>query len=196
MKYRLALPFYVFLLMGGLRASSIPAFDVTGGTVDFTDFQYTIGNQFTTTQTISVTDLGVYSISGLTQSYEVGLWDSSGNLLASVTIPSTSEADQFVYVPITPISLAAGQTFQIGELINSTATWLAFPSFTSAPGIVFDDGVYNPTPSLANPTTDDVGPPSGSFGPSFEFTAVPEPATSWFLVPCLLLMLRVARKRA
>jgi hypothetical protein len=197
MKFQLAVALCLLFSLGNLRASSIPAFDISGGTIDFSDFQYTIGDQFSTTQAITLTDLGVYSISGLAQDYEVGLWDSSGDLLASATISSTAEAGQFVYVAITPVSLAAGQTFQIGEFTNSTATWLVFPNVTSAPQIVFDHGVYDSTfnTTLTNPTTDAIGSNLAStFGPSFEFTAVPEPLASWFLAVCIFLLLRFGRK--
>jgi Domain of unknown function (DUF4082) len=199
MRFRLTLAVYLLFSLGDLRASSIPAFNVSGGALDFTDFQYTIGDQFSTTQAITVTDLGVYSVTGLAQGYEVGLWNSSGVLLVSATVPSTSQAGQFVYVPINPVSLAADQTFQIGELINSTATWLASPSVDSAPGIVFDHGVYDLgfNATLTDPTTDDIGSSLGStFGPSFEFTPVPEPVTSWPLAGFIILMFRWGQKRS
>src|ERR1700684_1530774 len=110
MRFRLTLAVYLLFSLGDLRASSIPAFNVSGGALDFTDFQYTIGDQFSTTQAITVTELGVYSVTVLAQGYEVGLWNSSGVLLVSATVPSTAQAGQFVYVPINPVSLAADQT--------------------------------------------------------------------------------------
>jgi hypothetical protein len=65
MRYAFALLLYGVFVVANLGASSIPAFNVSGGTIDFTEFTYTIGDQFTTNQTIDVTDLGVYSISDL-----------------------------------------------------------------------------------------------------------------------------------
>jgi len=183
------------LWMGTARASSTEAISVSGGVVDYTVFQYTIGNQFTTLQNIAVTDIGVFSISGLAQSYEVGLWDSFGNLLATATVDSTLDVNQFEYVSITPVSLAAGESFCVGELINSTAQWLAFSAITPAPGLVFDYGLYDrtATPSLTDPTTSTVGL-GGSVGPSFKFTSVPEPRTFGSLFLSLFAMTKFARK--
>jgi hypothetical protein len=161
-------------------------------------FQSTIGDQFFTNEAITVTNLGAYSISGLAQSYPVGLWDSSGNLLASANVPATGLPNQFIYVPVTPVFLPIGQHFAIGELVNSTATWLARPLIQSAPQISFVFGVYDSTfsPVLTDPLAPTVGF-GGSFGPSFEFTFVPpiftpEPATGWLIgvIAPLVLILR------
>ena len=71
------------LLIGRARASSIEAISVSGGVADYTVFQYTIGNQFTTLQPIAVTDLGVFTISessSILRSRLVGLiWRSFGD---------------------------------------------------------------------------------------------------------------------
>lgn len=180
-----------------VNAASIPAFSVSGGSLDFMQFQFTIGDKFFVNQPITVTNLGAYSISGLAQAYEVGLWDSSGNLLASASVPPTTLSNQFIYVPITPVFLPAGD-FHIGELVNSTATWLAGPLVSSAPEINFEFGLYDDTnsPVLTDPLAPTVGF-SGSFGPGFEFTFVPpiftpEPATGWLvgIIAPLVLMLR------
>jgi len=161
-------------------------------------FQSTIGDQFFTSQAITVTNLGAYSISGLAESYPVGLWDSSGNLLASANVPATGLSNQFIYVPVTPVFLPAGQYFNIGELVNSTATWLARPLVQAAPQISFGIGLYDDTfsPVLTDPLSATIGF-GGSFGPSFEFTFVPpiitpEPATGWLIgiIAPLALVLR------
>ena len=189
------------LAAGGLRAGSV-AFTVSGGVTDFTSDSYTIGNQFSTNNAITVTDLGVYSISGLAEAYQVGLWNSSGTLLASATVPATAASGQFVYVAIAPVALAPGQVYQIGELIDSTATWLAFPTVTSAPEVTFIHGVYDGSFSLTltDPTTDTIASNaalSGAFGPSFEFvnSSVPEPSTFWFLAAGAAVLWRFARIR-
>lgn len=181
-----------------ISAAIIPAFSVSGGTVDFMQFQFTIGDQFHTDEPITVTNLGAYSISGLAQSYAVGLWDSSGNLLASANVPATGLSNQFIYVPVTPVFLPINQSFRIGELVNSTATWLARPLVSSAPEITFEFGLFDNTnsPVLTDPLAPTVGF-GGSFGPGFEYTFVPpiltpEPATGWLIgvIAPLILMLR------
>lgn len=190
--------FFLTSAAATISASSIPAFSVSAGTVDYMQFQSTIGDQFFTSQAITVTNLGAYSISGLAESYPVGLWDSSGNLLASANVPATGLSNQFIYVPVTPVFLPAGQYFNIGELVNSTATWLARPLVQAAPQISFGIGLYDDTfsPVLTDPLSATIGF-GGSFGPSFEFTFVPpiitpEPATGWLIgiIAPLALVLR------
>jgi hypothetical protein len=181
-----------------INAASIPAFSVSGGDLDFTQFQSTIGDQFETNEPITVTNLGAYSISGLAQSYAVGLWDSSGNLLASANVPASGLSNQFIYVPVTPVFLTGNQSFHIGELVNSSATWLARPLVSSAPEITFEFGLFDDTdsPVLTDPLAPTVGF-VGEFGPSFEYTFVPpiitpEPVTGWLIgiIAPMILMLR------
>src|SRR5271169_6649185 len=69
------------------RADAGPAYfldDTTGrGLADGEEF--TLGSQFTTSDSISVDGLGVFDDSqdGLVDSYPIGIWDSTGTLVAS-----------------------------------------------------------------------------------------------------------------
>ena len=72
-----------------LLAAPIPAItvtDLTGETLGNPPF--TLGWQFSTSQSINVTGLGVFDDSqdGLTVSHDVGIWDSLGNLMGMTTV--------------------------------------------------------------------------------------------------------------
>lgn len=87
----------------------------------------TIGWSFSTQSDIRVTALGIFddyffsgqdpNKLGLKEPHQVGIWDSSGNLIVSATIPSgtnTTAIGAFRYVPIIQTILPANNTFRIG----------------------------------------------------------------------------------
>src|SRR5947209_9809082 len=94
------------------------------GSVTGTD--QTIGFTFTPTVNIVVSALGVWDANApvaFTQTHQVGLWDSSGTLLASTTVLTTSPlTGAWRYVAITPVTLLAGQTYFAGSAITSPYT--------------------------------------------------------------------------
>lgn len=86
----------------------------------------TIGYEFTANQNITVTDLGFLDASGtgLAESHEVGIYNTSGTLLASALVPSGTAAPltgQFRYVPISGLDLTAGTEYVCAGLMNTTA---------------------------------------------------------------------------
>ena len=185
------------LLFWGLRTAglcaSIPAVETTnvpqlatwedfGGAIAST----TVGWSFSIgSQDISVTGLGVLDIngSGLANSHEIGIWDSSQNLLTSVNVPAGTAAtldSNYRFVTITPVTLTAGKTYVIGAfypsypgagdpatvndqiIVNSMQTISSSISFgQSRQGILQVGGAFG-YPSI------DAGLPQGVFGPNFE----------------------------
>src|SRR6266568_5849484 len=92
----------------------------------------TLGYEFTPSSPLLVYSLGFADLpsadvpsvgDGLEQPRFVGLWDSNGVLLTSVTVPAGTAApliDRFRYQDVpTPISLAAGHTYVLGAYFNS-----------------------------------------------------------------------------
>src|SRR6059036_3978960 len=88
------------------------------------NFASTLGYEFTPSSPLLVYSLGFADLpsaavpsvgDGLAQPRFVGLWDSNGVLLTSVTVPAGTAApliDRFRYQDVpTPISLAAGHTY-------------------------------------------------------------------------------------
>lgn len=134
---------------------------------------------------------------GLAASYQVGLWDSSQNLLASATVtPSSPLIGDFRYASISPITIgtfANPQTFTIGALLPASMpdVWL------QASGLVLNvgftgagTGQFTPSGSLVYPTSFDNSPyyVVNAGGP------IPEPSTL-ALFGLSLLGLAVVRSR-
>jgi hypothetical protein len=144
-----------------------------------------VGWTFQPTTDISVTALGVFA--GLPSNLEVGLWNSSGDLLASSTIGSDATAfDQSLYESITPVSLMANQTYYLAAFSSSGA----FQAVTLSPNFAPPDGnaIMSPYIQLGSVATENGGVfqfPDMVQGPNdaaiiaanFEFQPVPEPAT-------------------
>lgn len=190
-----------------------------GYTFDNTEAQYvvdgppyfTLGSEFTANSGVTITQLGIFDDlqDGLVDSYPVGLFDSAGALLASATIPSGTGApliNQFRYVAITPVTLQAGMTYEVGALYLSDHDALFFPdtvtddpvtNFATDPRITFNRAMFNTGITLAAPL--DSGNLSGGyFGPNFLIQAadIPEPSAVMFGVVAALSVLGViVRKR-
>jgi hypothetical protein len=180
---------------------------VTGGTnfPAFNGTNQTIGWYFSTNAILDVTALGVYSISAnLSQSHQIGIWDSAGLLLGSATLaPSNGAADTFRYVQLAnPFSLQAGNTYTIGSDITSPFTDIyrsGASSITTDPSITFLGAARNASSGgFSNPDTLTAGT-LGRFGPSFQFTsavnAVPEPSTWAMMISGFGLVGGVMRRR-
>jgi hypothetical protein len=76
-------------LVGQACATSAYTLDNTGGN-QLALLEHTFGSEFMTSAPIMVTGLGVFddSLNGLGDSYPVGIWNSSGTMVASGTVAS------------------------------------------------------------------------------------------------------------
>jgi cysteine-rich repeat protein len=106
------------------------------------------GWQFQTTASVTVSALGVYDSSngpgpitvgdGLNFSIPVGLFDSECEQLAAVAIPAGTVAtliNDYRYVGIAPIVLAAGQTYRVGAVMRCNDFT---PQFQTPTGFALD----------------------------------------------------------
>jgi len=188
--------------MGAAHAG--PAFTVSNTTgSSLGNPPFTLGWQFSTTGTITVTDLGLFDDSqdGFAERHELGLWDSAGNLLASTFVGvGTGDplVNQFRYADIVDIVLGAG-TYQIGALFASGADPLLFPGeatgFATDSAITFIASAFASGGTLTNPTSS-AGTDPSYFGPNFLFeaTAVPEPGSLALLAIGLIAIASKRRK--
>ncbi|MBN9420580.1 MAG: DUF4082 domain-containing protein [Candidatus Eremiobacteraeota bacterium] len=138
----------------------------------------TAGWSFTVNQTIQVTALGLFddaSVTGLTDSHQIGIWDSSSALIASATVPSGTAAtlvSNFRYVSIAPVTLLAGQVYTIGASFLANSFDYSNIFRTSAvfnPVITYGEARTVLGSGLNNPVDSGFGLEQGVFGPNFDF---------------------------
>ena len=149
---------------------------------------FTLGFEFVANSAMNVTALGLFddNLNGLAESHQIGLFNSSGTLLASTTIPAGTAApltNQFRYVPIPSVTLAAGATYRIGAVYTSGADPLIFPGtatgFATDPSMTFIGSRFAGGATLTNPTLSggDGTANAAYFGPNALLAAAPEPTT-------------------
>ena len=198
--------------------------DTTGATTAFTNagdngFAGTVGFDFTPTTNESVTSLGYFNFNGtatagasLTNAHSVGLYDPTGNLLASTIIAagtvgtSDTNGSVFVYNSVTPVTLTSGLKY---TLFGTTGTSPGDGFVENATGAIYNGITYNQnqynvsttlsgTRSNAGGGLNFQGP--GYFGPNaiIASAAVPEASSSVGLGVLLALggMALIARKKS
>jgi hypothetical protein len=183
-------------LAGGIcHADEIAVMPGWGGfeNADWND-NVTIGWQFTLSSPVTVTELGFLDANGsagLSNSHPVGIWNGSGVLLGSTTVPAGTGAtllDGFSFESVTPFALGAG-TYTIGAYGSQASSdqfeWGVTDS-TSVRGLSMGDAVtsgYGPT-VLTLPTNVSAAVGQAYFGPDFMVASpasVPEPSTGRIL---------------
>jgi hypothetical protein len=194
--------FGVFALFGGLCPMDVKA-DIVAFTppavpinANQPNAPVNLGLTFTANTSFSVDALGIFDLSDLTTSAQVGLYNSSGTLLASATVNlGGSPVNGYLFQSITPVALTVGNMYAVVENtgVNDWAYYDPTPPNTAAE-ITYDSSHYLYGSALADATFVD----HIYYGPNFEIetgvSAVPEPS-SVILVPTLLLVAFLARKR-
>jgi len=149
---------------------------------------YTLGFEFAPNVNMSITSLGTFvdTGDGLASAGTVGIWDTSGDLLLSVTVPAGSAANiqgDFAYQAVTPFALTAGTDYIIGSYDTGDASSLdtdQLGSGTFNPNITVISDEYSETESFSFPNKND-GFMGAWLGGNFLFTTssstVPEPGT-------------------
>jgi Domain of unknown function (DUF4082)/PEP-CTERM motif len=161
---------------------------------------FSLGFVFTATSSFAVDSLGYYDNGGLTEVHQVGLYNSSGTLLASATVTGTgTQVGFFNYTAISDVDLIAGQTYQVvgtSGLVDPYAYETV--GFSTAPNITFDENIYTGGNTLAFGTISVPGISNGWFGPNFEevsASTVPEPSTLALFGTGLLSACGLVRRR-
>ena len=152
--------------------------------------------------------MGVYDAAGaagLAAAEPVGIYSTTGTLLASATVPAGTSAplvDGFQWVDLsTPLHLTAGQTYVADVYATTADGWLYYATVTTSPSITI--GI--PVATYAGPGLVYPGPFFGYgpyYGPNLStgsIGAVPEPTTmisgALLLLPFGSSALRQLRKK-
>ena len=204
MKYcKFQLGLLALLLVSGF-ASAATVLDVTGGQWSTNnDGMFTYGWEFDVVGSpVMLTHLGMFDekLNGLAESHEIGVWDPSGTLLTSATIPSGTSAvldGSSRMVDVTDISLPLADGYIIG-LTNMDVDrfLLSVNSITETdPRIQYIEGRWADTGgSLERPTGGSVGS-DRYFGPNFSLAPIPVPASLILFGSGLLGLLGIARRK-
>lgn len=185
-----------------------PAMNWATNTTNTTSVTSTRGYSFNVVQAggINVTHLSFFDngADGLADSHDVGLWNSTGTLLASTNIASGTavaldSSGKFRSLAIAPVFLAQGNNYVVaGVFVVGSADLQAIGMTGLAMGSALTYGQTrfnnNGVASLSFPTSTiaQVGLPGGSF----QYNAVPEPASMAALGLGVAALLRRRRNKA
>ena len=159
-----------------VMSSQGPAMDFAAPGGLYTDTSYSQGFEFDALQPITVTALGIFDdgMNGFAESHDVGIFSSSGTLLASTTVVSTNQLiGYFRYQQIPPVDLPAASGYRVAA-VTGTERYTWSPSGTTTNALIrFVGDRYTPyTTNLVFPTRTDYR--VGYFGANFLLT----PSTS------------------
>ncbi|HEY2709092.1 MAG TPA: DUF4082 domain-containing protein [Caulobacteraceae bacterium] len=131
---------------------------------------------FTANSNTNATALGFYDLADATGSEDVGLYDSTGNLLSSVSVAASAGnvISGYHFANIAPVALTAGDTYAVvAQVFNNP--W-QYGTINSSPSVTFNFDAYDYVGALHDWTnTNGSGP--AYFGPNLLVASVPEPAT-------------------
>jgi hypothetical protein len=163
----------------------------------------TLGWTFQPQTDIDVTALGAFNdaLHG-SGNLEIGLWNSSGDLLTSSLVALTGTSSNSIYQTIATLLLTAGETYYLGAYSPSQSVYFYVVGPDSdthgyaimSPEIQLSGAAYNTGNAFAFPSTTISQPGDAVVMPNFQFQVVPEPSTFCLLGGGTIILLAL-RKR-
>ena len=163
----------------------------------------TLGWTFQPQTDINVTALGAFNdVLHNSGNLEIGIWNSSGDLLTSSLVALTGTSSDSVYQSVTPVMLTAGQTYYLGAYSPSQTVYFYVVGPDSdthgyaimSPEIQLGGLAFNTNSVFAFPSSTEGQPSDAVVMPNFQFQAVPEPSTVCLLVGGAMVLLVMRRK--
>jgi hypothetical protein len=186
--------------------ADVALFSPARGDVAGTSVEATFGWSFSVgTTSLQVTGLGIWDEgnNGLIGAHPVGLWNSSGTVLATTIIPAGTAASllgEYRFVSLlNPIVLSASETYVIGASYDNDDV-LDHPCSTLpevAPHLTVVQARYLLEAPFGLPVDGATFLPAAYVGPNFEYTVVPEPP-GWSLAllgVCALVIGKYVKRR-
>jgi hypothetical protein len=162
----------------------------------------TLGFSFSVHDDAFATALGVFDAgrNGLAGDAQVAIWNTAGDLLTSVTIPSGTDSSldgYFRYARISNYRLVAGLTYIIGAYsTDSASSFMAGQGGSGGvdPKIFLIKSAFSSAKDFSFPSQSDVG--GGAWlGGNLRIAPIPEPETYQMLALGLLVVTAVAGLR-
>jgi hypothetical protein len=206
------------LMSVGSIAYAGPAWEFTTPGNSFTNGTWDFATAFTANSSVTVTGLGYYAdpVTGNVDGNPVALYQcadtsclTTGTLLASTDVTNTYPiVGHFRYVTISPVTLIAGDSYEVAGVSNSDNYTWNDPGFATDPAITIltTSGQASRWEAIGTPDfltssgTLDLPGEDGYWGPDLFFGAptfagVPEPAT-WAMMLVGLLGVGAAMRSA
>ena len=172
---------------GPARAADSLGVDFPAGSTDNSTSIWNLGWSFTANSNVEVVGLGNWAGgSSFPNDQQIGLWNSSGVLLASVYVTGSETpvgSAPWVFELITPVTLVAGQTYIVGAQGGADYTGEVTDA-TFDPRITFNTDLSTVTGTAPSPLVEPIdseglGANDASwFGANIELSgSVPEPST-------------------
>ena len=114
-----------------------------------------LGDEFTSTVTATVTELGIYAGNGSSFAPEtVGLYNAAGTLLTSATVYDTDPiSDDYYWASTSPALVVAGQSYTVVDQTNGNAWGYLPPPIDNWATFTGSDYLYTGTLADPSPTS-------------------------------------------